>query len=145
MSLLHLIIIINTFFGLLAQEIKKKNHVLSPEDRDIDSINVEEILKKLKMERAKNKNLNQTISDILEEMEDMKKNIMRNEEKITDNQLSVFLLTRDVEELGTMGTWCAYRYLWDTVGTITYSDITFSDSINMMEITDTPLDINTGN
>ena len=29
----------------------------------------------------------------------MKKNIMRNEEKITDNQSSVFLLTRDVEDL----------------------------------------------
>ena len=99
MSLLHLILIINTFFGLLAQEIKKENHVLSPEDRDIDSINVEEILKQLRMERAKNKNLNQTILDILEEMEDMKKNIMRNEEKITENQSSVFLLTRDVDDL----------------------------------------------
>ena len=29
----------------------------------------------------------------------MEKNIMRNEEKITDNQSSVFLLTRDVKDL----------------------------------------------
>ena len=69
------------------------------EDRDIAAVNVEEILRELSAERAKNRDLNQTISDILDEMKDMEKNIMRNEEKIIDNQSSVFLLTRDVEDL----------------------------------------------
>ncbi len=45
---------------------------------------------------------------------------------------------------GARGHWCAARTqtVWRTVGTITYDNITFSDS--NMNITDTPLDINTG-
>jgi len=86
---------------LLAANVKKlpsaeKNYVPNPY---IDCVNVEEILIELNAERAKNRDLNQTISDILEEMEDIKKNIMRNEEKITDNQSSVVLLTKDFEDL----------------------------------------------
>merc|ERR1712110_721260 len=42
---------------------------------------------------------NQTISDILERMADMEMNIIRNEEKITQAQSSVVLLTKDVEDL----------------------------------------------
>ena len=126
------------------------------QDDDI-SDNVEDLQRELIAERAKNRDLNQTISDILERMEDMEKNIMRNEEKITDNQSSVFLLSRDVDDLqedvernsadittlGTIGTWCATKFSWYTVGTITYDGLTFSDS--NMYVTETPLDINTGN
>ena len=89
---------------LLAADAKKlpsteNNYVPKFEDDGIDPVNLEQILRELRTERTKNRDLNQTISDILDEMEDMKKNIMRNGEKITDNQSSVFLLTRDVEEV----------------------------------------------
>ena len=89
---------------LLAAAIKRlsfaeEDHVPKPEDMHNNCDSVEEILRELSAERAKNRNLNQTISNILEEMEDMKKNIMRNEEKITENQSSVVLLTSDVEDL----------------------------------------------
>ena len=110
--LIHLLVFTTTFSCGFAQE-KSLRHDLEDiiplaanvdsyteenpapysEDRDIAAVNVEEILRELSAERAKNRDLNQTISDILDEMEDMKKNIMRNEEKITDNQSSVFLLT----------------------------------------------------
>ena len=138
----------NTVLDVKKLPSAEENPSPNPDDGDI-SDNVEDLQRKLIAERIKNRDLNQTISDILEEMEDMKKNIMRNEEKITDNELSVFLLTRNVEEnsdditsLGLRGHWCGYRYLWETgPGTITYERITYSDS-NMN--TGTPLDINTG-
>ena len=148
----------------------EENPVPNPDDGDIFD-NVEDLQRELIMEQAKNRDLNQTISDILERMEDMEKNIMRNEEKITDNQSSVLLLSRDVDDLqedvernsanitkvsvdveenvadittlGTIGTWCATKFSWYTVGTITYDGLTFSDS--NMYVTETPLDINTGN
>ena len=45
--------------------------------------------------------------------------------------------------LGIRGTWCSHiTGPWDTVGTITYDRLTFSDT--NMNITSTPLDINTG-
>ena len=106
--LIHLFLFTNAFACVFAQAwaayvrglpSTEENPAPYPEDGDNASVNVEEILRELSTERAKNRDLNQTISDILEEMEDMKKNIMRNEEKITDNQSSVFLLTRDVEDL----------------------------------------------
>ena len=108
--LIHLFVFTTTFSCGFAQE-KSLRHDLEdiiplaanvnsyPEDGENAPVNVEEILRELSAERAKNRDLNQTISDILDEMEDMKKNIMRNEEKITDNESSVFLLTRDVEDL----------------------------------------------
>ena len=186
---------------LLTADVKKlpsakESHV--PEDGD--SVNVEEILRELNEERAKNRDLNQTISDILERMADMEGTISENQRKIdmvnvfvgsmsedvvsnrddiTVNQLKTELLTRDVgdlqddvttvqdevvavaedveslsssdqqqaaqiQSLGTRGTWCGYIFgPWNTVGTITYDSLTFSDS--NMEIAGTPLDINTGN
>ena len=66
----------------------EESHV--PEDSD--SVNVEEILRELKEERAKNRDLNQTISDILEEMENMKRDI-------SVNQLTMELLSNDVDDL----------------------------------------------
>ena len=185
---------------LLAADVRKlpsaeENRVPNLEDDDCNCDNVNEILRELSEERVKNRYLNQTISDILEEIEDMKKKIMRNEEKITDNQSSVFLLSRDVDDLqddvasvtedvernsanitnvledvaavqgdvgalqddvvavaddvesnsaaittlGVLGSWCATKNDWSTVGTITYDILTYSDS-NNMEITSTPLD-----
>ena len=76
----------------------EENPAPKPED-DYIFDNVEDLQRELIAERVKNRDLNQTISDILERMEEMEKNIMRNEEKIIDNQSSVFLLTRDVDDL----------------------------------------------
>ena len=90
----------------------EEKHVPYPEDYNCFD-KIEEILKELNAERIKNKDLNQTISNILEEMEDMKKNIItlsedvatngeniiRNGEKITDNQSSMLFLKRDIEDL----------------------------------------------
>ena len=76
----------------------EENHVPKPEDDDIFA-KVEDLQRELNAERAKNRDLNQTISDILEEMEGMKNHIIRNEEKIIDNQSSYFLLSRDVDDL----------------------------------------------
>ena len=57
----------------------------NPKDDDNLFVNVEEILRELYVERAKNRDLNQTISDILEEMEAMKKNIIRNQKRGEDH------------------------------------------------------------
>ena len=76
----------------------KENPAPNPDDSHISN-NVEDLQRELIAERIKNRDLNQTISDILERMEDMEKNIMRNEEKIIDNQSSVLLLSRDVDDL----------------------------------------------
>ena len=75
--------------------------IMFPTPRMVTSptINVEDLQRELIADRNKNRDLNQTISDTLERIEDMEKNIMRNEEKITDNQSSVFLLSRDVDDL----------------------------------------------
>ena len=51
--------------------------------------------------------------------------------------------TADITSLGLRGHWCGEQDgPWNTVGTITYDSITYSDS--NMDITATPLDINTG-
>merc|ERR1711860_308493 len=48
-----------------------------------------------------------------------------------------------IESLGARGTWCGNQDgSWSKVGTITYDRLTYSDS--NMNITGTPLDINTG-
>ena len=133
------------------------------EDDDI-SANVEDLQRELIAERAKNRDLNQTISDILEEMEDMKNMMVLLTKDVEDLQEEVdgvqgdvaavqddvVAVAEDVERnsaditrLATMGTWCATKKEWYTVGTITYDSITYSDS-NNMNIAATPLDINTG-
>ena len=164
----------------------EENNVPKPEDGDNNCANLEGILRDLSAEREKNRDLNQTLSDILERMADMERDIIRNGEKITINQASMVLLTKDVEELNeevsgvqddvitvaedvnnlkasdeqqetriednikildslkTRGTWCGYQNGWDTVGTITYDRLTFSDT-NINNGTPTPLDILTGN
>ena len=124
----------------------------NPEDDGI-STNVEDLRRELIAERAKNRDLNQTIADILERMEEMEKNIMSNQEKITAVQDDVVTVAEDVERnsaninsLGARGSWCAARSKdsWSTdYSTITYDVLTYSDS--NMNITGTPLDIDTGN
>ena len=49
---------------------------------------------------------------------------------------------RQIKSLGTRGSWCGYQDRWEYKGTITYDRLTFSYS--NMEITGTPLNINTG-
>ncbi len=75
----------------------EENHVPNPDDGDI-SDNVEDVQRELIAERIKNRDLNQTISDILKRMAEMEMDIFRNEEKITQAQSSVVLLSKDVEE-----------------------------------------------
>ena len=95
-----------------------------------DSVNVEEILRELRECRQKNRNLNETIDSILEEMADMKDYIVRNEQKITSVAEDVVSLTDDVvtlmssdeqqeimiedniqrlDTLSTRGRWCGYQ------------------------------------
>ena len=64
-----------------------------------NSVNVEEILRELRECRQKNRNLNETIDNILEEMADMKEYIVRNEEKITQVQSSVALMSHDLDKV----------------------------------------------
>ena len=145
---------------LLAEE----NYVPDQEHDASNCANVEDLQKELSAEKSKNRDLNQTISDILEEMENMK-NIMvlltKDVEDLREEvdgvqgdvaavQDDVVAVAEDVERnsadittLATMGTWCATKKEWYTVGTITYDSITYSDS-NNMNIAATPLDINTG-
>ena len=73
---------------------------LSSEEKSVsnhDSVNVEEILRELRECRQKNRNLNETIDNILKEMADMKEYIVRNEEKITQVQSSMALLSHDLD------------------------------------------------
>ena len=145
------------------------------------SVNVEEILRELNEGQAKNRDLNQLISDILERMADMERDIVKNEEKIDQAQSSVVLLSKDVDDLtdevtavqddvvsvaadveslsssdqlqsaqikglGTRGNWCGcnigpFNSKWSI---ITYDRLDLSDH-NMEWITETPLDIETGN
>ena len=62
----------------------------------------------------------------------------------SDQQQTVEIesLSSQIDSLGARGHWCGYQHQWTTVGTITYERLTFSDS--NMNITATPLDINTG-
>ena len=90
----------------------------------------------LSVEQAKSKDLNQTISEILEEMEDMKKNFIRNEEKIEKN-------SANIATLATRGIWCGYSKHWNTTGTIVYDTTPKADT--NMEITVSPLDKSKGN
>ena len=52
-------------------------------------------------------------------------------------------LAEQIGSLSIRGSWCGYQDVWNSKGTVTYDRLTFSNS-NNMEITGTPLDINTG-
>ena len=66
----------------------EENPASNPDDDDIYD-NVEDLQRELMAERIKNRDLNQTISDILERMEDMEKNIISNEGTISENQRNI--------------------------------------------------------
>ena len=69
----------------------------SKENPASNLVNVEEILRELRECRQKNRSLNETIDNILEEMADMKEYIVRNEEKITQVQSSVALMSHELD------------------------------------------------
>ena len=111
----------------LAAEMKKltyseENPVFNIDDNSQFST-MEELQRELSVQRATNRDLNRTISDILDRMADMERNILR---------------------ATSRATWCGYRPgAWDSLGIIPYEYISYSS--NNMGITDTVLDIDTGN
>ena len=129
-----------------------------------DSVNVEEILRELRECRQKNRNLNETIDNILEEMADMREYIVRNEQKITSVAEDVVSLTDNVvtlmssdeqqgimiedniqrlDTLSTRGRWCGYQDVWDSGWSyISYQKLFLNDT--NMDVSMTPLDINSG-
>ena len=136
---------------ILAEELPSEDPSSNHEDEDKRTVNVEEILRELSVEREKNRDLNQTISDILERIADLEDVTIRNEEKITENQREVLIVKLDVEDntnrldtISTKGRWCGFSnggWHGDNV-VISYDKISFSDT--NMAISRTPLDINTG-
>ena len=73
--------------NLLEEDVKKfhfdeDNQVPNGESVDDNIVNVEDLQTQLRAEKAKNRDLNQTISDILDRLADVEKNIIRNEEKM---------------------------------------------------------------
>ena len=121
------------------------NNFLTLDTKILPSALVEEIMTELSAEQAKNRDLNQTISDILEEMEDMKKNILILQEDVVAVQDDVVSVAEEVEQqeteirsLATRGTWCAIQPNdWTAEGIISYENLTYSDS--NMNVTGTPL------
>ena len=90
--LLYLLFFIS-FFCVYAKE--KGLH-----DSDNNDIaNVEDILRELNAERAKNRDLNQTISDILDRILIMEDDIVTNRARITENRSFMMLLSDDVTVL----------------------------------------------
>ena len=105
-------------------------------------------------------NLSQTfdlIADMKEEMGDIKEKLAKTENKLaeteeklaemsekTEQQESqIESLSFQIDSLGARGHWCGNKDSWYKDGsTITYDSIFYSDS--NMNITDTPLNINTG-
>merc|ERR1712110_908471 len=66
---------------ILAEELHSEDPSSNHEDEDKSSVNVEEILRELSAEREKNRDLNQTISEIMERIADLEDVTIRNEEK----------------------------------------------------------------
>merc|ERR1712110_954370 len=136
---------------ILAEELHSEDPSSNHEDEDKSSVNVEEILRELSAERKKNRDLNQTISDILDKIANLEDFVIRNEEKITENQRKVLLVELDVEEntnrletISTKGRWCGFSnggWHADNV-VISYDKLSFSDT--NMDISRTPLDMTTG-
>ena len=98
-----------------------------------------------------NKDSDQAISDILEEMAIMKESILKSERKIESLISAVqkheAKLEDNSQRLGDItirGRWCGYQEYWTASHSIiTYTSLTFSDT--NMDISETPFDINSGN
>ena len=152
MILFPLIILLTVSCGF-AEKTLPGSDIVDPTSNheDKSSVNVEEILRELSAEREKNRDLNQTISEILERIADLEDVTIRNEEKITENQRKVLMVQLGVEDninrldtISTKGRWCGFSnggWHGDNV-VISYDKISFSDT--NMAISRTPLDITTG-
>ena len=116
------------------------DHASNPDDEDNDTFNVRELQKELIAERAMNRDLNQTVSRLLERMADIERDIIRIEqnEKKTETEGNM-----EIRDSRKFGSWCADQNRW----TLAYSVITY-EHLNLnstnMEITDTPLNIRYG-
>ena len=87
---------------------KEKGGLHDPDNNDIAK--VEDILRELNAERSKNRDLNQTISDILDRILIMEDDIETNRARITENRSFMMLLSDDV------------TVLTDEVAAVTLSD-----------------------
>ena len=98
--LLFNLILAFTLHGCLSEKsIKDIANTLPKENKEYLYVSASKILQELHECRHQNKNLNDTIDDILEEISSMKDYIIRNEEKITQVSSSVSLLSHDVDNL----------------------------------------------
>ena len=120
-----------------------------PDSEDIIPLAADIILRELRECRQRNQDLNQTITNMLKEMADMKEYIESKEEKITHGSLSQQqkTMTEDIiqrlDTLSTRGRWCGYQDDWYPDNSVfSYIRMFFSDS--NMNLTETPLDLNTG-
>ena len=88
-----------------------------------DIANVEDILRELNAERAKNRDLNQSISDILDRILIMEDDIVTNRARITENR-SFTVLTDEVAavEEGVVNVSSALSSLTEDVVSLTLSD-----------------------
>lgn len=83
------------------------------------------------------------ISSMSEELEQQKTVIESLTSSDRQQQTTIGDNIKRLDSQATRGSWCAYKGKWNTGGTVTYDKLTLSDS--NMNITDTPLDIKTGN
>ena len=115
---------------------------------------IDDVLEENALCKEENNWLNDVISEDIKQLKEnitsLDNKIIRNGEKITDNQSSMLLLTKDVEDLqeevdgvSTRGHWCSFKNEWNAEGTVTYDYLTFSDS-NNMDYGETPMNINSG-
>ena len=147
--ILNYLLFFSIFFLATAKSKTISNKKLAPFSPIYDSNNVEEIQKELS-ECRDDKNSNQNMSEILEELAIMKEYILscerkiealtstvqRQEAKIEDN-------TQRLGDISTRGRWCGYQEYWTAnLSIITYTSLTFSET--NMDISDTPFDINSG-
>ena len=92
MILLHVLFFISFSCGYA-----KEKSLHDYDNKDI--ANVEDILRELNAERAKNMDLNQTISDILDRILIMEDDIVTNRARITENRSFMMLMSDDVTDL----------------------------------------------
>ena len=91
MILSHLLFFYLFHWGCAKKKIDDSDHV-----KEVD---VEKILRELSAERAKNRDLNQTISDILERISNMEDDIETNRLRITENRSFMMVVSDDVTVL----------------------------------------------
>ena len=83
------------------------------------------------------------VAVILDDIKKLKDQMESLNSSYQQHAMQIEMQASQLVSLGTRGIWCAYKNTTTNVGTITYDRLLFSD-YNNMEITGTPLDINTG-